>query len=124
MLRPRSENGLRNDKGFEVMHALGKGQASAFNITRDIRGDVRFIERAVSSHDAKGPSIPRIRCRRRTDATNQGDSPSSASGGSDGVSTLAGGDAADRVNFIVERIYLPLKCLDLKSERRIGRSHP
>lgn len=33
-------------KGFEVMRALRKGQASAFNITRDIRGEARFIERA------------------------------------------------------------------------------
>ena len=33
-------------KGFEVMHALRKGQASAFNITRDIRGEARIIGRA------------------------------------------------------------------------------
>ena len=33
-------------KGFEVMHALRKGQASAFNITRDIRGQARIVERA------------------------------------------------------------------------------
>jgi transposase-like protein len=33
-------------KGFEVMHALRKGQASAFNITRDIRGEARIVERA------------------------------------------------------------------------------
>jgi IS6 family transposase len=32
-------------KGFEVMHALRKGQASAFNITRDIRGEARIVER-------------------------------------------------------------------------------
>ena len=33
-------------KGFEVMRALRKGQAGAFNITRDIRGEARIIERA------------------------------------------------------------------------------
>jgi len=34
-------------KGFEVMRALRKGQASAFNITRDIRGKARIVERAL-----------------------------------------------------------------------------
>ena len=33
-------------KGFEVMRALRKGQASAFNIPRDIRGEARIVERA------------------------------------------------------------------------------
>ena len=33
-------------KGFEVMRALRKEQASAFNITRDIRGEARIVERA------------------------------------------------------------------------------
>jgi IS6 family transposase len=33
-------------KGFEVMRALRKGQAGAFNITRDIRGEARLVERA------------------------------------------------------------------------------
>jgi hypothetical protein len=33
-------------KGFEVMRALRKGQASAFNITNDIRGLARIVERA------------------------------------------------------------------------------
>ncbi len=33
-------------KGFEVMRALRKGQAPAFNITRDIRGEARIVERA------------------------------------------------------------------------------
>jgi hypothetical protein len=33
-------------KGFEVMRALRKGQASAFNVTRDIRGKARIVERA------------------------------------------------------------------------------
>ena len=33
-------------KGFEVMRALRKGQASAFNITRDMRGEARIVERA------------------------------------------------------------------------------
>ena len=32
-------------KGFEVMRALRKGRASAFNITRDIRGEARIVER-------------------------------------------------------------------------------
>ncbi len=33
-------------KGFEVMRALRKGQASAFNITGDIKGETRIVERA------------------------------------------------------------------------------
>jgi DDE domain len=33
-------------KGFEVMRALRKGQARAFNITRGIRGEARLAERA------------------------------------------------------------------------------
>ncbi len=33
-------------KGFEVMRALRKGQAGAFNITRDICGEARLVERA------------------------------------------------------------------------------
>ena len=33
-------------KGFEVMRALRKGQAAAFNLTRDIRGEARIVERA------------------------------------------------------------------------------
>ena len=33
-------------KGFEVMRALRKGQAAAFNITCDIRGEARIVERA------------------------------------------------------------------------------
>ena len=33
-------------KGFEVLRALRKGQASAFNLTRDIRGEARIVERA------------------------------------------------------------------------------
>ena len=33
-------------KGFEVMRALRKGQARAFNITHDIRGEARLVERA------------------------------------------------------------------------------
>jgi hypothetical protein len=41
-------------KGFEVMHALRKRQASAFNITRDIRGEARIVERAFGL----GASIP------------------------------------------------------------------
>ena len=34
-------------KGFEVVRALRKGQASAFNVTRDLRGEARIVERAV-----------------------------------------------------------------------------
>ncbi len=33
-------------KGFEVMRALRKNQAAIFNITRDIRGEARLVERA------------------------------------------------------------------------------
>lgn len=33
--------------GFEVMRALRQGQASAFNLTRDIRGEARIVERAL-----------------------------------------------------------------------------
>jgi hypothetical protein len=33
-------------KGFEVMRALRKGQAAIFNLTRDIVGEARLIERA------------------------------------------------------------------------------
>jgi IS6 family transposase len=32
--------------GFEVMRALRKGQAAIFNLTKDIRGEVRVVERA------------------------------------------------------------------------------
>lgn len=35
-------------KGFEVMRALRKGQASSFNITRDMQGEARFVERAFN----------------------------------------------------------------------------
>ena len=33
-------------RGFEVMRALRKGQATAFNLTRDSRGEARIVERA------------------------------------------------------------------------------
>jgi len=33
-------------RGFEAMRALRKGQATAFNLTRDIRGEARIVERA------------------------------------------------------------------------------
>jgi len=33
-------------KGFEVMRALRKGQAGAFNLTRDICGEAPIVERA------------------------------------------------------------------------------
>ncbi|MHC2295961.1 hypothetical protein ACVJBD_000167 [Rhizobium mongolense] len=33
-------------KGFEVMRALRKGQAAIFNLTGDVRGEARIVERA------------------------------------------------------------------------------
>lgn len=33
-------------KGFVVMRALRKGQAAIFNLTRDVRGEARIVERA------------------------------------------------------------------------------
>lgn len=33
-------------KGFEVMRALRKGQAASFNMTRDMKGEARLVERA------------------------------------------------------------------------------
>lgn len=33
-------------KGFEIMRALRKGQAAIFNLTGDIRNEVRIVERA------------------------------------------------------------------------------
>jgi hypothetical protein len=33
-------------KGFEAMRALRKGQAAIFNLTRDIVGEARLVERA------------------------------------------------------------------------------
>ena len=33
-------------RGFEVMCALCKGQAAIFNLTQDIRGEARIVERA------------------------------------------------------------------------------
>jgi hypothetical protein len=33
-------------KGFEVMRALRRGQAAIFNLTRDMRGEARIVERA------------------------------------------------------------------------------
>lgn len=35
-------------KGVEVMRALRKGQASSFNITRDLRGEARLVKRAFN----------------------------------------------------------------------------
>jgi transposase, IS6 family len=32
--------------GFEVMRALRKGQAEILNLTQDIRGEARIVERA------------------------------------------------------------------------------
>jgi transposase, IS6 family len=39
-------------KGFEVMRALRKGQAAIFNLTRDICGEARIIERAFGIGDS------------------------------------------------------------------------
>ncbi|KZK84032.1 hypothetical protein PsW64_01578 [Pseudovibrio sp. W64] len=33
-------------KGFEVMRALRKGQAGAFNFSKDVLGEARLVERA------------------------------------------------------------------------------
>ncbi len=35
--------------GFEVMRALRKGQAGIFNLTQDIRGEARIVERAFGT---------------------------------------------------------------------------
>ena len=35
-------------RGFEVMRALRKGQAAIYNLTRDICGEARIVERAFS----------------------------------------------------------------------------
>jgi len=40
------EDDLRDDQGLEVMHALRKGQARIFSLTRDILGEARLIGRA------------------------------------------------------------------------------
>ena len=39
-------------RGFEVMRALRKGQAAMFNLTRDIRGEARIVERAFGIGDS------------------------------------------------------------------------
>ena len=51
LIRPvRGFKTLKTDyatiKGFKVMRALRKGQAAAFNITGDICGEARIVERA------------------------------------------------------------------------------
>ena len=33
-------------RGFEVMRALRKGQAAIFNVTQDLHGEARIVERA------------------------------------------------------------------------------
>ena len=43
-------------RGFEVMRALRKGQASAFNITHDIRGEARIVAASRSRARIAGPS--------------------------------------------------------------------
>jgi hypothetical protein len=40
-------------KGFELMHALPKGQAKLWMLSAGIRGEVRLVERAFGL----GPSI-------------------------------------------------------------------
>lgn len=40
-------------KGFEVVRALRKGQAMIFNLTSDVRGEARIVERAFGI----GPSV-------------------------------------------------------------------
>ncbi len=40
------KTGYATIHGFEVMRALRKGQATAFNLTRDIRGEAGIVERA------------------------------------------------------------------------------
>jgi IS6 family transposase len=35
-------------KGFEVMRALSKGQAAIVNLTGDVRGEARIVERAFN----------------------------------------------------------------------------
>ncbi len=52
-------------KGFEVMRALRKGQAAIFNLTRDIRGEARIVERAFGI----GPSVLRKRGTARAEST-------------------------------------------------------
>jgi hypothetical protein len=44
-------------KGFEVMRALRKGQAAIFNLTRDMRGEARVVERALESAPAFSPRL-------------------------------------------------------------------
>jgi len=40
------KTGYATIKGFEVMRALRKGQAAVFNLTGDVRGEARIVERA------------------------------------------------------------------------------
>jgi hypothetical protein len=44
-------------KGFEVIRALRKGQAAIFNLTRDIRGEARIVERAFGVGPASSPRL-------------------------------------------------------------------
>lgn len=41
----RGFNAYATIKGFEVMRALRKGQAAIFNLTHDILGEARLVER-------------------------------------------------------------------------------
>jgi hypothetical protein len=44
-------------KGFEVMRAPRKGQAAIFNLTRDLRGEARIVERAFGIGPAFSPRL-------------------------------------------------------------------
>ncbi len=39
-------------RGFEVMRALRKGQAATFNLTQDIRGEARIVERTFDINNS------------------------------------------------------------------------
>ena len=45
---PNTYRALLEFTGFEVMRALRKGQAAAFNLTRDMHGEARLVERAFN----------------------------------------------------------------------------
>jgi transposase, IS6 family len=63
-------------KGFEVMRALRKGQASAFNLTRDIRGEARIVERAFRlGASALAEVVQRLQEKIELEAALQGRRP-------------------------------------------------
>ena len=51
-------------KGIEMVRALRNGQASAFNITRDIRGQSRIVERAFGLGTSALAEAVHFVCRR------------------------------------------------------------